>query len=111
LLPDEGLPTASPNSRPSSSGWQYRPIPQPALPDNGFSVQAVAVQESPRGATPRWGRQCSQDKQHHAWAVPWIVVSSNCQGVARLQAVQLLGHQIQGLIDGSFATESTTCYS
>lgn len=54
------LPSAMPSSRPSSSGWQYSPMPQPADPDAGFSVHAVAVTTSPRGSTPagRWVHSC-----------------------------------------------------
>lgn len=48
----EGFPTATPSSRPSSSGWQYSPRPHPALPASGFWAQAVAVQESVRAMTP-----------------------------------------------------------
>jgi hypothetical protein len=63
----EGFPTATPSSRPSSSGWQYSPRPHPALPASGFWAQAVAVQESVRASTPMQGNTSRGTERKNGW--------------------------------------------
>lgn len=89
-----------PSSKPSSSGWQYSPMPHPALPDSGFSVQAVAVQESVRGTTPSGegggGAQgsrnagCMQNKTYRMHAKIF--------NTAHQQCTQLLKHACTGAV-------------